>query len=96
MIYLIIYIGAIAILFLFVIMMFNLHELVEDKTNKTNYSPVISGFCLLILTTLGLFIKNKTVVFVEYDKYFNEFINKKIVLVILEEGLSSKIIQAEF
>jgi NADH-ubiquinone oxidoreductase chain 6 len=51
MIYLIIYIGAIAILFLFVIMMFNLRELEQQSTKINDYSflSISFGFYFLIL-----------------------------------------------
>jgi NADH:ubiquinone oxidoreductase subunit 6 (subunit J) len=44
MIYLIIYIGAIAILFLFVIMMFNLRELKQQSTTVNDYSFLSVSF----------------------------------------------------
>jgi NADH-ubiquinone oxidoreductase chain 6 len=44
MIYLIIYIGAIAILFLFVIMMFNLRELKQQSTEINDYSFLSISF----------------------------------------------------
>src|ERR1700679_600472 len=46
MIYLIIYIGAIAILFLFVIMMFNLRELNQQATDINDYSFLSISFSL--------------------------------------------------
>ncbi len=44
LIYLIIYIGAIAILFLFVIMMFNLRELQKQSTEINDYSFLSISF----------------------------------------------------
>jgi len=44
LIYLIIYIGAIAILFLFVIMMFNLRELEKKSTNLNDYTFLAISF----------------------------------------------------
>lgn len=49
MIYLIIYIGAIAILFLFVIMMFNLKELNQQVTKINDYSFLSVSFNLYFL-----------------------------------------------
>ena len=79
MIYLIIYIGAIAILFLFVIMMFNLRELTQQSTQFQDlfslYVSLISYF--LVLSKFYALILNYTTTYIEYDKYFNEFINQK-------------------
>jgi NADH:ubiquinone oxidoreductase subunit 6 (subunit J) len=49
MIYLIIYIGAIAILFLFVIMMFNLRELKQQSTKINDYSFLSISFTFYFL-----------------------------------------------
>jgi NADH-ubiquinone oxidoreductase chain 6 len=49
MIYLIIYIGAIAILFLFVIMMFNLRELKQQSTQINDYNSLRITFSLYVL-----------------------------------------------
>ena len=49
MIYLIIYIGAIAILFLFVIMMFNLRELTQQYTKSNNTNSLIISFSFYFL-----------------------------------------------
>ena len=45
--YLIVYIGAIAVLFLFVIMMFNIHIL-ETRDNIIRYIPLVIGIFLII------------------------------------------------
>lgn len=76
MIYLIIYIGAIAILFLFVIMMFNLRELKEQSTEINDYSflSISFGFYFLILWKFYSLILDYVITYIEYDKYFNEFI----------------------
>jgi len=77
MIYLIIYIGAIAILFLFVIMMFNLRELEQQSTVINDYSflSISFGFYFLILIKFYSLILDYMLTYVEYDKYFNEFTN---------------------
>jgi NADH:ubiquinone oxidoreductase subunit 6 (subunit J) len=49
MIYLIIYIGAIAILFLFVIMMFNLRELKQQSTPINDDNSLRISFSLYVL-----------------------------------------------
>ena len=49
MIYLIIYIGAIAILFLFVIMMFNLRELKQHSNQINDYNSLSISFGLYFL-----------------------------------------------
>ena len=49
LIYLIIYIGAIAILFLFVIMMFNLRELEKQSTQLNDYSFISISFLILFI-----------------------------------------------
>ena len=49
LIYLIIYLGAIAILFLFVIMMFNLRELNQQSTGINDYNSVFISFSLYSL-----------------------------------------------
>jgi NADH-ubiquinone oxidoreductase chain 6 len=46
LIYLIIYLGAIAILFLFVIMMFNLRELNQQSTGINDYNSVLISLSL--------------------------------------------------
>jgi len=80
MIYLIIYIGAIAILFLFVIMMFNLRELTQQSTKfNDSHSLTLSFiFYCLVLWKFYALILDYITTYVEYDKYFNEFIHRKI------------------
>ena len=76
MIYLIIYIGAIAILFLFVIMMFNLRQLQQQSTHMNDYSFFSMSFvlCFLVLYKFyGLFLNHITI-YVQYDKYFSDFV----------------------
>jgi len=80
MIYLIIYIGAIAILFLFVIMMFNLKELNQQATDINDYSFLSISFSLYFFTLwkfYSLFL-DYTLTYIEYDKYFNDFAKKNI------------------
>ena len=76
MIYLIIYIGAIAILFLFVIMMFNLRELKKKSTEMNDYSllSISFFFYFFILWKFYSLILNQTVTYIQYDKYFNYFV----------------------
>ena len=75
MIYLIIYIGAIAILFLFVIMMFNLRELKQQSAEINDYSFLSMSFFFyfLILWKFYALILDNVVTYVEYDKYFTDF-----------------------
>ena len=80
MIYLIIYIGAIAILFLFVIMMFDLREL-QQQTNKINDYSFLSisfSFCFLTLYKFYALLLDQIITLVEYDKYFNDFAKIKL------------------
>jgi NADH:ubiquinone oxidoreductase subunit 6 (subunit J) len=75
LIYLIIYIGAIAILFLFVIMMFNLRELEKQSTTINDYSFVSISFWLYFLIGFkfySLFL-DYIWTYIEYDSYFNEY-----------------------
>lgn len=75
MIYLIIYIGAIAILFLFVIMMFNLRALKQQSTEINDYSFLSISFTLyfLVLWKFYALVLDHAVSYIEYDKYFNDF-----------------------
>jgi NADH:ubiquinone oxidoreductase subunit 6 (subunit J) len=75
MIYLIIYIGAIAILFLFVIMMFDLRELQQPSSqiNDSSFLSVSFSLCFLILYKFYGLLLDNIVTFVDYDKYFNDF-----------------------
>lgn len=77
MIYLIIYIGAIAILFLFVIMMFNLRELEQQSTEINDYSflSISFGVYFLILWKFYALILDYVLTYIEYDSYFTEFVN---------------------
>jgi NADH:ubiquinone oxidoreductase subunit 6 (subunit J) len=79
LIYLIIYIGAIAILFLFVIMMFNLRELEKQSTELNDYSFISISFwfyLLLVSKFYSLFL-DYVWTYIEYDSYFNEYFNFK-------------------
>lgn len=79
LIYLIIYIGAIAILFLFVIMMFNLRELEKKSTNLNDYTFLAISFqvyLFLIVKFYYLFL-DYVWSYIEYDTYFNEYLNFK-------------------
>lgn len=80
MIYLIIYIGAIAILFLFVIMMFNLRELKQQSTpiNDDNSLRISFSLYVLILWKFYSLLLNYIFRYVEYNKYFNDFAYKKL------------------
>lgn len=75
MIYLIIYIGAIAILFLFVIMMFNLRELKQQSTQINDYSFLSISFIFyfLILWKFYSILLDSVITYIEYDKYFYDF-----------------------
>ena len=75
MIYLIIYIGAIAILFLFVIMMFNLRELKSKSTDINDYSfiSISFSFYLLILAKFYTLILNYIITYVDYDAWVYDF-----------------------
>ena len=75
MIYLIIYIGAIAILFLFVIMMFDLRELQKqsNKINDYSFLSISFSFCFLVLYKFYGLLLDHMATFVDYDKYFNDF-----------------------
>lgn len=75
LIYLIIYIGAIAILFLFVIMMFNLRELEKQSTEINDYSfiSISFWFYLLIASKFYSLFLDYVWTYIEYDSYFNEY-----------------------
>ena len=75
LIYLIIYIGAIAILFLFVIMMFNLRELENQSTALNDYSflSISFWFYLLIVSKFYSLFLDYVWTCIEYDVYFNEY-----------------------
>ena len=75
LIYLIIYIGAIAILFLFVIMMFNLRELENQSIQINDYSLISISFWfyLLIISKFYSLFLDYVWTYIEYDVYFNEF-----------------------
>lgn len=75
LIYLIIYIGAIAILFLFVIMMFNLRELEKQSTEINDYSFVSISFWFyfLVLSKFYSLLIDYLWTYIEYDSYFNEY-----------------------
>ena len=79
MIYLIIYIGAIAILFLFVIMMFDLRELQKQSSKINDYSflSISFSFCFLVLYKFYGLLLDQMATFVDYDKYFNNFAKTK-------------------
>ena len=76
MIYLIIYIGAIAILFLFVIMMFNLRNLRQQQlTEIKGYNILLFNFplyCLILWKFYNMFIDH-VLNYIEYSYYFTEF-----------------------
>lgn len=76
LIYLIIYIGAIAILFLFVIMMFNLRELEKQSTEINDYSFVSISFWFyfLVLSKFYSLLLDYLWTYIEYDSYFNEYL----------------------
>jgi NADH:ubiquinone oxidoreductase subunit 6 (subunit J) len=76
LIYLIIYIGAIAILFLFVIMMFNLRELEKQSTEINDYSFVSISFWFyfLVLSKFYSLLIDYIWTYIEYDSYFNEYL----------------------
>ena len=76
LIYLIIYIGAIAILFLFVIMMFNLRELQKQSTEINDYSFLSISFWLyfLILSKFYSLILDYIWTYIESDSYFQEYV----------------------
>jgi len=78
MIYLIIYIGAIAILFLFVIMMFNLRELKQQSTEINDYSFLSISFIFYFFALWKFYsiLLDYVVTYVEYDKYFYDFASK--------------------
>lgn len=79
LIYIIIYIGAIAILFLFVIMMFNLKEL-RDSTSYTqnkDFLTISLSFYLLVLYKFYYLLVNTFLNYIEYDLYINEVLNLK-------------------
>ena len=75
MIYLIIYIGAIAILFLFVIMMFNLRELKQQSTEINDYSFLSISFVFYFFALWKFYsiLLDSVVTYIEYDKYFYDF-----------------------
>lgn len=75
LIYLIIYIGAIAILFLFVIMMFNLRELEKQSKEINDYSfiSISFWFYFLVLTKFYSLLIDQIWTYIEYDSYFNEY-----------------------
>ncbi len=75
MIYLIIYIGAIAILFLFVIMMFNLRELKQQSTEINDYSFLSISFVFYFFALWKFYsiLLDSVVTYIEYDKYFYNF-----------------------
>jgi NADH:ubiquinone oxidoreductase subunit 6 (subunit J) len=80
MIYLIIYIGAIAILFLFVIMMFNLRtlkqqQLIEINGNGYNFLSFNFFFYCLILWKFYAMFLDHVLNYIEYNYYFTEFAN---------------------
>jgi NADH-ubiquinone oxidoreductase chain 6 len=76
MIYLIIYIGAIAILFLFVIMMFNLRELNQQATKINDFSFLSISFSLyfFVLWKFYALLLDYVVTYIEYEKYFYNFV----------------------
>ena len=80
MIYLIIYIGAIAILFLFVIMMFNLRELNQQssETNNDSFFHISFGFYFLMLWKYYFLVLDYIMTYVAYDKYFNGYVKKNL------------------
>lgn len=53
---LIIYVGAVAVLFIFVVMMLNL-KIVEMKENNTQFSPVLIVFCVLFALQINAFLQ---------------------------------------
>jgi len=80
LIYLIIYIGAIAILFLFVIMMFNLRNLKQQSfvANIYKASPFnFAIYCLLLWKFYAIFL-DAVLNSIEYNSYFIEFTTKQI------------------
>lgn len=72
-IYLIIYIGAIAILFLFVIMMFNLRELQKKSDEMNDYTFIAVHFqiYLWIIIKFYYLFKDYVWTYLEKDPYFN-------------------------
>ena len=75
LIYLIIYIGAIAILFLFVIMMFNLRELEKKSTAINDYMFLAISFqiYLFLIAKFYFLFVDYVWSYIEYDPYFNEY-----------------------
>ena len=82
LIYIIIYIGAIAILFLFVLMMFNLKELRDSSLNSWNKDFLIISFSfyLFLFYKIYYLLLNVFLYYIEYDVYINEVINLKYSL----------------
>lgn len=82
LIYILIYIGAIAILFLFVIMMFNLKELQDSTTWSQNkdFLSISFIFYLFVLSKFYYMFLNLVLNYVEYDTYFNDFLTLKYEL----------------
>ena len=83
MIYLIIYIGAIAILFLFVLMMFNLRELIEHTKKVPNmdlkeFMDNLLVACLFLLFIFVPLIRDLFINLVDSDKYFMDFTTLKM------------------
>ena len=79
LIYLIIYIGAIAILFLFVIMMFNLRELEKKSTALNDYMFIAISFqiYLFLIAKFYFLFVDYVWSYIEYDTYFNEYLTLK-------------------
>ena len=80
MIYLIIYIGAIAILFLFVIMMFNLRELNQqsNEINGSGFFHISFGLYFMTLWKYYFLVLDYIMTHVAYDKYFNGYVKKNL------------------
>lgn len=77
LIYVIVYIGAIAILFLFVIMMFNLKELKRSTETTLEERDFITLNLFIYLITFSKFYSLLVTIiynFIEYDVYLNEII----------------------
>jgi NADH-quinone oxidoreductase subunit J len=88
--FIVIYVGAIAVLFLFVLMMLNI-KLAELNENSSNYLPLAIAFCILFVFELLCLFRFEFNLFNVFDKnsviflsdYLNVFMSKTYFLNLL-------------
>jgi NADH-quinone oxidoreductase subunit J len=76
--FLVIYVGAIAVLFLFILMMINI-KLAELNENQTNFLPIIMLFCFVFLFELLMLFRLEFTTIKLYDESSKVFLTEFLI-----------------